>query len=77
MTDNFLLPAEFAGLDLLATAHYYDGARGFFNAQQPLVLWLYDWTPWLGRALLVVMALPRFEHPAFWAPYALVGEGGR
>jgi CHAT domain-containing protein len=25
----------------------------------------------------VVMALPRFEHPAFWAPYALVGEGGR
>lgn len=56
--------AKLPGLDLLATAHYYDGARGFFNAQQPLVLWLYDWTPWLGRALLVVMAL----HAAF-APW--------
>ena len=31
----------------------------------------------LRHGMLVVMALPRFEHPAFWAPYALVGEGGR
>ena len=31
----------------------------------------------LQKAMLKVMAMPGFEHPAFWAPYALVGEGGR
>lgn len=31
----------------------------------------------LREAMLKVMAQPQFSHPAFWAPYALVGEGGR
>jgi CHAT domain-containing protein len=31
----------------------------------------------LRDAMLKVMAQPQFSHPAFWAPYALVGEGGR
>jgi CHAT domain-containing protein/Tfp pilus assembly protein PilF len=31
----------------------------------------------LRQAMLATMALPRYAHPAFWAPYALVGEGGR
>lgn len=31
----------------------------------------------LRQAMLQVMALPQFRHPAFWAPYALVGDGGR
>lgn len=31
----------------------------------------------LREAMLKVMADSRFSHPAFWAPYALVGEGGR
>ncbi len=31
----------------------------------------------LREAMLKVMADPKFSHPAFWAPYALVGEGGR
>lgn len=31
----------------------------------------------LRSAMLKVMAQRQFEHPAFWAPYALVGEGGR
>ena len=31
----------------------------------------------LRAAMLQVMAQPQFAHPAFWAPYALVGEGGR
>ncbi len=26
---------------------------------------------------LFVMAMPRSSHPAYWAPYALVGDGGR
>jgi CHAT domain-containing protein len=31
----------------------------------------------LRQAMLQVMAQPRFAHPAFWAPYALVGDGRR
>ena len=31
----------------------------------------------LRQAMLGVMAMPDFEHPAYWAPYALVGDGGR
>jgi CHAT domain-containing protein len=31
----------------------------------------------LRLAMLTVMKDKRFAHPAFWAPYALVGEGGR
>ncbi|MDY7577808.1 CHAT domain-containing protein [Herbaspirillum sp. RTI4] len=31
----------------------------------------------LRQAMLRVMAEPKYAHPAFWAPYALVGDGGR
>jgi CHAT domain-containing protein len=31
----------------------------------------------LRQAMLGVMTKRGFEHPAFWAPYALVGDGGR
>ena len=31
----------------------------------------------LRQAMLKVMAMPEYRHPAFWAPYALVGDGGR
>jgi CHAT domain-containing protein len=31
----------------------------------------------LRQAMLKVMAMPQYRHPAFWAPYALVGDGGR
>jgi CHAT domain-containing protein len=31
----------------------------------------------LRQAMLQVMATPAFAHPAYWAPYALVGDGGR
>ncbi len=31
----------------------------------------------LRTAMLDTMQMPQFAHPAFWAPYALVGEGGR
>ena len=31
----------------------------------------------LRQAMLKVMASPAFAHPAYWAPYALVGDGGR
>ena len=31
----------------------------------------------LRQAMLAVMSTPTFSHPTYWAPYALVGEGGR
>lgn len=31
----------------------------------------------LRQAMLTTMKSPHYSHPAFWAPYALVGEGGR
>ena len=31
----------------------------------------------LRQAMLKVMANPKYAHPAFWAPYALVGDGAR
>ncbi len=31
----------------------------------------------LRQAMLSVMAMPQYQHPIFWAPYALVGDGGR
>jgi CHAT domain-containing protein/Tfp pilus assembly protein PilF len=31
----------------------------------------------LRQAMLETMKLQRFAHPTYWAPYALVGEGGR
>jgi CHAT domain-containing protein/uncharacterized protein YdaT len=31
----------------------------------------------LRQAMLQTMKSPQYAHPAFWAPYALVGEGGR
>ena len=31
----------------------------------------------LRQAMLAVMATPQYSHPTYWAPYALVGEGGR
>ena len=31
----------------------------------------------LRVAMLEVMSKPLYAHPAYWAPYALVGEGGR
>jgi CHAT domain-containing protein len=31
----------------------------------------------LRQAMLEVMAMPGYAHPAYWAPYALVGDGGR
>jgi CHAT domain-containing protein len=31
----------------------------------------------LRQAMLKVMELPHYRHPAYWAPYSLVGDGGR
>lgn len=31
----------------------------------------------LREAMLAVSQMPGYEHPAFWAPFAIVGDGGR
>ena len=31
----------------------------------------------LREAMRVVSQMPGYEHPAFWAPFAIVGDGGR
>jgi CHAT domain-containing protein len=31
----------------------------------------------LRQAMLQVQSIKGYEHPAFWAPYALVGDGSR
>jgi len=49
--------AKFPGLDLLISARYYDPELGFFHRHQPVVIALYDWTPWIGRALVIALAL--------------------
>lgn len=41
-------------------------------AQQPLA----GRAESLRQAMLKVMAQPKYAHPIFWAPYALVGDGG-
>lgn len=49
--------AKFPGLDLLVSARYYDPDQGFFKRDNPVVLALYDWTPWIGRGLVLALAL--------------------
>ena len=31
----------------------------------------------LRQAMLQVMQQPGMAHPAYWAPYVLIGDGGR
>ncbi len=31
----------------------------------------------LRQGMLKVMGMAQYSHPAYWAPYALVGDGGR
>ena len=52
------------GLDLLVSARYWRPEVGFIHAQDPVVVTLYTWTPWVGRALLLAMALFAFAAPA-------------
>jgi lipid A 4'-phosphatase len=49
--------ASFPGLDLLFSARYYQPGLGFFQRSNPVVLALYDWTPWIGRGLVLVLVL--------------------
>ncbi len=49
--------AALPGVDLLVSARCFQAGQGFTHAQDPVVRWLYVWTPWLGRGLLAGMVL--------------------
>jgi lipid A 4'-phosphatase len=49
--------AKFPGADLIVSYRWHDLDQGFVHAQDPWVLALYDWTPWLGRGLVVCLAV--------------------
>ena len=67
--------AKFPGLDLLISARYYDPELGFFHRHQPVVIALYDWTPWIGRALVIALALYALLRLQAFLPYSLGREG--
>lgn len=49
--------AKVPQLDLMVAARYYLPDLGFVHRQDPWVLWSYNWTPWIGRALVLALAL--------------------
>lgn len=55
--------SKFPGLDLLFSMRYYSAEGGFVHRQDLLVLALYNWTPWIGRALVLVLALYALSAP--------------
>lgn len=44
-------------LDLLVSQRFYTPGVGFTWANDPAVRWMYDWTPWIGRGLVVALAI--------------------
>lgn len=55
--------AKFPGLDLLVSARYFHPDVGFVYRHNPIVLALYDWTPWLGRGLVIALAVYALVAP--------------
>lgn len=66
--------AKFPGLDLVISARYYDAALGFFHAKDPVVQALYDWTPWIGRGLVITLAIYALVAPLVARRFAERGE---
>ncbi|WP_294638364.1 phosphatase PAP2 family protein [uncultured Aquabacterium sp.] len=63
----FLALAVFSklpGLDLLVSARYWHPDKGFVHAQDAFVVGMYTVTPWLGRTLLLLLALFALTAPA-------------
>ncbi|MBP7132176.1 MAG: phosphatase PAP2 family protein [Aquabacterium sp.] len=65
---------KFPGLDLLISVRYYDAARGFIHRSHPVVLALYDWTPWIGRALVIALAVYALLAPLLARHFDKQGE---
>jgi lipid A 4'-phosphatase len=68
---SLALFAAMPGLDLVVSGHYAEIGQGFVHRNDPAVRALYDWTPWLGRGLLVLLAL----YALFAAALARLADG--
>ena len=55
--------AKAPGLDLLVSANYYNAELGFFHRGAPMVRLLYEWTPPIGRGLVVVLLVYALAAP--------------
>lgn len=64
------------GLDLLVSANYFSLAQGFFHRQDPMVLALYDWTPRLGRGLVVALMVYALMAPLVSRWFSRQGRAG-
>ena len=61
------------GLDLLVSANYYNAESGFFHRDAPMVRMLYEWTPPIGRGLIVVLVVYAIAAP--WIARWFQGRG--
>lgn len=68
--------AKAPGLDLLVSVRYYSREAGFFHANDPVVRALYEWTPWIGRGLLVVLLIYALIAPMVSRWLASRGQAG-
>lgn len=71
---SLALFSKFPGLDLLISARYFDPEQGFFHRNNPVVQGLYDWTPWVGRALVIALALYALLAPLLARYFERQGE---
>lgn len=65
---------KFPGLDLLISARYFDPDLGFFHRSHPVVLALYDWTPWIGRVIVIGLAVYALLAPMLARHFDKQGE---
>lgn len=55
--------AQFPGLDLLVSLRCFSAEQGFLHRNDPIVLALYNWTPWIGRGLVLALFLYAVAAP--------------
>lgn len=69
--------AKFPAADLIVSGKWYDLDQGFLLAKHPVVQGLYDWTPLLGRTLVVCLAVYAMLAPWLARRQAAAGEMAR
>ncbi|TBO34099.1 phosphatase PAP2 family protein [Aquabacterium lacunae] len=60
-------------IDLWVSAHYWRPETGFFQRHNPVVVALYDATPWVGNGLVVLMLVVALAGP--WLARRAAGMG--
>ena len=65
LATHWSVESESAKLLTTRTFEHYTANQGAGKAES------------LRQAMLQLMVLPQYAHPSFWAPFVLVGDGGR